>query len=119
MLLVQTTPQTSASLLTRFVPRASQLDDAPELANALERFTFELEYGDRVVAASELLARAQLMVQAADRLLNGPVDNPRLLAEVRPGSSRSGSDLSRVEVANLAAADRLDAEGPSSSSPVP
>ena len=88
-------------------------DDAPELANALERFTFELEYGDRVVAASELLARAQLMVQAADRLLNGPVDNPRLLAEVRPWleSFRLGS-LALVEVANLAAADRLDAEGP-------
>jgi len=88
-------------------------DDAPELADALERFTFELEYGDRVAAASELFSRAQSMVQAADRLLNGPVSNPTLIAEVRPWleSFLLGSQA-LVEVATLAAADSLDTEGP-------
>lgn len=89
-------------------------DDAPQLAEALERFTFELEYGDRAVAAAELLARAESMVAAADRLLDGPVVNPALIAEVRPWleSFRWGS-LALVEVATLAAAGRLDTDGPS------
>ncbi|MGV8858381.1 protein O-GlcNAcase [Rhodoglobus sp.] len=89
------------------------LDDAPDLAEALERFTFEVDYGDRARAATELLQRANLMVQAADRLLDGPVSNPELIAEVRPWleSFRVGS-LALVEVATLAADDRLDSDGP-------
>ncbi|WP_010204478.1 protein O-GlcNAcase [Salinibacterium sp. PAMC 21357] len=88
-------------------------DDAPELAEALERFTFELEYGDRVSAAAELVQRAESMVQAADRLLDGPVSNPALIAEVRPWlkSFRLGSQA-LVEVATLATVDRLDTDGP-------
>jgi len=88
-------------------------DDAPDLAEALERFAFEVEYGDRVVAASELLQRAQSMVQAAGRLLDGPISNPGLIAEVRPWleSFRLGSHA-LVEVAKLAAEGRLDSDGP-------
>jgi len=88
-------------------------DDAPELAEALECFTFEREYGDRELAASELLSLAKSMVAAADRLLDGPVGNPALIAEVRPWleSFRLGSQ-SLVEIAKLAAADRLDLDGP-------
>ncbi|WP_341953241.1 protein O-GlcNAcase [Salinibacterium sp. TMP30] len=88
-------------------------DDAPDLAQALERFTFESEYGDRVAAASELLQRAESMVQASDRLLEGPVSNPVLIAEVRPWleSFRLGS-RALVEVAKLAADSRLDSAGP-------
>lgn len=88
-------------------------DDAPVLAEALERFTFEVEYGDRVAAAAELKRRAESMVQAANRLLDGPVTNPALIAEVRPWleSFRLGS-RSLIEVATLAADDRLDTDGP-------
>ncbi|MGV8912155.1 MAG: protein O-GlcNAcase [Rhodoglobus sp.] len=88
-------------------------DDAPQLAEALERFTFELEYGDRDAAAAELLQRAEAMVLAADRLLDGQVSNPALIAEVRPWleSFRLGSHA-LVAVATLAAADRLDSDGP-------
>ncbi|EAR26095.1 hypothetical protein A20C1_09449 [marine actinobacterium PHSC20C1] len=87
-------------------------DDAPDLAEALERFTFELEYGDREVAAADLSALAQSMVLAADRLLDGSVSNPALIAEVRPWleTFRLGS-LALVAVADLAAAGTLDSEG--------
>ncbi|QYH34929.1 protein O-GlcNAcase [Salinibacterium sp. M195] len=87
-------------------------DDAPDLAQALEHFTFELEYGDRARAASELSQRAESMVNAAHRLLSGPVSNPALIAEVRPWleSFLLGSEA-LVEVARLAAADRLEADG--------
>jgi hyaluronoglucosaminidase len=89
------------------------VDDAPVLAEALDRFTFEREYGDRVAAASELLTRAESMVQAADRLLDGVVSNPDLIAEIRPWleSFRLGS-RALVEVARLAADDRLLSDGP-------
>ncbi|GAA1211802.1 protein O-GlcNAcase [Rhodoglobus aureus] len=87
-------------------------DDAPDLAEALEHFTFELEYGDRALAASELLQRAESMVQAADRLLDGPVSNPQLISEVRPWleSFRVGAHA-LVAIATLAADGRLDSDG--------
>lgn len=88
-------------------------DDAPVLASALERFTFESEYGDPAAAAAELLTVAYSMVRAADRLLDGPVENARLIDEVRPWleSFRVGSHA-LVEIAQLAADGRLAADGP-------
>ncbi|MBH0116860.1 beta-N-acetylglucosaminidase domain-containing protein [Salinibacterium sp. NG253] len=89
-------------------------DDAPVLGEALERFTFESEYGDAATAAANLLAVAHTMLGAADRLLDGPVANPQLIAEVRPWleSFRVGA-RALVEVAELAAAGRLSTAGPS------
>ena len=89
-------------------------DDAPVLGEALERFTFESEYGDAATAAADLLAVAHTMLGAADRLLDGPVANPQLITEVRPWleSFRVGA-RALVEVAELAAAGRLATAGPS------
>ncbi|MEL0625587.1 protein O-GlcNAcase [Salinibacterium amurskyense] len=89
-------------------------DDAPALGEALERFTFESEYGDPAAAASELLTIADSMVRSADRLLDGPVTNQKLIDEVRPWleSFRVGAHA-LVEVAQLAAAGRLATAGPS------
>ncbi|MEV8252691.1 protein O-GlcNAcase [Rhodoglobus sp. NPDC076762] len=88
-------------------------DDAPALSNALERFTFESQYGDPEAAASELLTIADSMVRSADRLLDGPVTNRQLIDEVRPWleTFRVGAHA-LVEVAQLAAAGRLNLEGP-------
>jgi len=89
-------------------------DDAPALGSALERFTFESEYGDRAAAASELLTLANSMLRSADRLLDGPVTNQQLIHEVRPWleSFRVGA-RALVEMAELAAAGTLESEGPS------
>ncbi|MGV8876986.1 MAG: protein O-GlcNAcase [Rhodoglobus sp.] len=83
-------------------------EDAPAVARMLEIFNFEVQYGDRLSAAANLASLANSMVLAADRLLDGPVTNAALLAEVRPWleAFRLGSQA-LVEVAGLAAADRL------------
>lgn len=88
-------------------------DDAPALGEVLEHFTFESEYGDPVAAASGLLAAAESLLQAADRLLDGPVSNPQLISEVRPWliAFRLGA-CALIEVATLAAENRLSADGP-------
>lgn len=88
-------------------------DDAPIVAEALERFTFEVEYGDRGAAAAELFERATAMSEAAQRLLTGPVSNPKLISEVRPWleSFLLGSHALQ-QVATLAAENRLSADGP-------
>lgn len=88
-------------------------DDAPALGATLERFAFESEFGDRSAAAAELLTVADSMVRAADRLLDGPVTNRRLIDEVRPWleSFRVGAHA-LVEVAQLTAAGTLAVDGP-------
>jgi len=88
-------------------------EDAPLVGEALETFSFESEYGDPEAAAADLLAVAESMVQAADRLLDGPVANPQLIAEVRPWleSFRVGARALR-EIAELSATGTLNTAGP-------
>ena len=88
-------------------------EDAPVVSRALEQALFEVEYGDPARAAADLGALADRLLAAADRLLRGPVANPALIDEVRPWvEAFEVGALAIRRMADLAAAGRLDADGP-------
>ena len=87
--------------------------DAPIVEGVLSRALFELEYGDADAAATSLRSLADRLLAAAAHLLRGPVENRELMGEIRPwlvafeiGAEALG------ELADLAAAGRLDEDGP-------
>lgn len=85
------------------------LEDAPEFTSALDRFAFLLETGHEDAAAAVLAAYADSALDAAAHLLDGPVTNPALIADVRPWieSFRTGAQAVR-HLAELAAEHRLE-----------
>ena len=92
--------------------------DAPIVEEALETALFELSYGDAATGAARLSSLADRLLQAADHLLRGPVTNRRLLEEVRPWllAFEIGAQAVR-RIADLAAAGRLDEDGPAELAP--
>lgn len=88
-------------------------DDAPVVTKALESFASRLDHGDGEAAAADLGALADRLLGAADHLLRGPTKNSALIDEVRPwiASFETGAQALK-HVAELAAAGRLDADGP-------
>lgn len=90
------------------------VEDAPLVSAALERAAFRLEQGDAAAAGADLGALADRLLAAADHLLRGPVHNAALREEVRPWlvAFELGAEAIR-RIADLAAAGRLDADGPS------
>jgi hyaluronoglucosaminidase len=92
--------------------------DAPILEEALETALFELTYGDATTGVQRLSSLADRLVEAADHLLRGPVMNRRLVEEVRPWllAFEIGAHAVR-KVADLAAAGRLDEDGPAELAP--
>ncbi len=92
--------------------------DAPIVEEALEAALFELSYGDAATGAAVLSSLADRLLQAADHLLRGPVTNRRLLEEIRPWllAFEIGAQAVR-RIADLAAAGRLDEDGPAELAP--
>ena len=93
-------------------------DDAPEVDGVLGRASFELEFGDRAVGVAQMRSLADRLLVAADHLLRGPVVNQALMAEIRPwllGFEMGAEAISRI--ADLAAAGRLDEDGPAELAP--
>ena len=87
-------------------------DDAPALQRALESFAFESRYGDRVHAADALGELADRMLDAADRLLRGPVENTALIAEGRRWIEAFELGATAVQrIVRLYRAGRLDTDG--------
>ena len=80
------TPTSTPSLLFADNVRSSCLspDDAPLVTRALESFAFRLDQGDARGAAVDLATLADRLIDAADHLLRGPVENAALIAECRP-----------------------------------
>jgi hyaluronoglucosaminidase len=91
------------------------VDDAPIVSHALESFLFRIDRGDRserFAAAAELGLLADRLVAAAAHLLRGPVQNRTLMDEARPWlvAFELGARAIRA-IADLAAADRMAADG--------
>ena len=88
-------------------------DDAPVVSQALASFAFRAEQGEGAAAAADLLALADRLLDAADHLLRGPVANHALVDEGRPWieAFETGAQALR-RIAELAAAGRLEADGP-------
>ena len=92
--------------------------DAPIVEEALETALFELAYGDAAAAAEKLSSLADRLLAAADHLLRGPVRNRELIEEIRPwllGFEIGAHAVRRM--ADLAAAGRLDEDGPAELAP--
>ncbi len=92
--------------------------DAPIVEEALETALFELAYGDAVAGAARLSSLADRLLAAADHLLRGPVRNRQLIEEIRPwllGFEIGAHAVRRM--ADLAAAGRLDEDGPAELAP--
>jgi hyaluronoglucosaminidase len=92
--------------------------DAPIVEEALESALFELAYGDATTGAARLSSLADRLLQAADHLLRGPVRNRQLIEEIRPwllGFEIGAHAVRRI--ADLAAAGRLDEDGPAELAP--
>jgi hyaluronoglucosaminidase len=88
-------------------------DDAPVVDGEMSRALFELEYGDADAGAARLRALADRLLAAADHLLRGPMVNRALSAEVRPWLEAFETGAQAVSrMADLAAAGRLDEDGP-------
>lgn len=90
----------------------SQLD-APEVTFALEEHTFGLLIGDTDRAVRTLAPLADRLAASARRLLNGPVENQRLIDESRPWIEAFAVGAAAMQkLAELTRAGRLDDEGP-------
>ena len=84
-------------------------DDAPVVTRALESFAFRLDQGEARGAAVDLATLADRLIDAADHLLRGPVENAALIAECRPWieAFEVGAQAMR-RIAELAANGRLE-----------
>ena len=84
-------------------------DDAPVVTRALESFAFRLDQGEARGAAVDLATLADRLIDAADHLLRGPVENAVLIAECRPWieAFEVGAQAMR-RIAELAANGRLE-----------
>ena len=84
-------------------------EDAPIVTRALESFAFRLAQGHPRAAAVELATVADELIEAADHLLRGPVENAALIAECRPWieAFEIGAQAMR-RIAELAANGRLE-----------
>jgi hyaluronoglucosaminidase len=88
-------------------------DDAPVVARALEAFAFRASQGDPAGAADDLRALAVRLLAAADHLLRGDVANGSLIDECRPWiESFELGARALNHIAELAADDRLETDGP-------
>ena len=92
--------------------------DAPIVDGHLSRALFELEHGDRDRGVERLRKLADEQLAAADHLLRGPVVNQALVGEIRPWlvAYEIGAQAIGV-IADLAAAGRLDEDGPAELAP--
>ena len=92
--------------------------DAPYVDATLSEALFELEHGDADVGARSLAALAARLEGAAEHLLHGPVVNRQLIEEIRPWlvAFETGAQAVR-RIADLAAAGRLEEDGPSELAP--
>ena len=92
--------------------------DAPIVEGVLGRALFELEYGDADAAVASLRDLADRLLAAAAHLLRGPVANQQLMQEIRPwlAAFEVGAEA-LSELADLAAAGRLDEDGPAMLAP--
>ncbi|MEO6532041.1 MAG: protein O-GlcNAcase [Pseudolysinimonas sp.] len=59
-------------------------EDAPLVSAAIEQFSFAHDTGDPVAASTALISLADQLCDAADRLIDGDVTNPDLIAEAMP-----------------------------------
>ena len=90
----------------------SQLD-APEVTFALEEHTFGLLIGDTDRAVRTLAPLADRLAASADRLLNGPVENHRLIDESRPWIEAFAVGAAAMQkLAELTREGRLEHDGP-------
>ncbi|MEU1971987.1 protein O-GlcNAcase [Microbacterium sp. NPDC019599] len=90
----------------------SQLD-APEVTFALEEHTFGLLIGDTDRAVRILGPLADRLAASARRLLDGPVENARLIAESRPWIEAFAVGAEAMQVmARLTADGLLETDGP-------
>jgi hyaluronoglucosaminidase len=90
----------------------SQLD-APEVTFALEEHTFGLLIGDTDRAVRTLAPLADRLAASAHRLLNGPVENQRLIDESRPWIEAFAVGAAAMQkLAELTSEGRLEEEGP-------
>jgi hyaluronoglucosaminidase len=89
------------------------VEDAPIVSAALEQARFRISQGDAATAAVDLGALADRLLAAAAHLLRGKVRNAALRDEIRPWleAFELGAQAIR-RIADLAAAGRLDADGP-------
>jgi hyaluronoglucosaminidase len=94
-------------------------DDAPLLGAAIQRFTFVSRHGaGESAAAPPLREFADRMMAAADHLLRGPAANRALIDEGRPWIEAFEVGAHAVKlIADLAAADRLERDGPAELGP--
>lgn len=91
----------------------SQLD-APEATFALEEHTFGLLIGDTDRAVRTLGPLADRLAASARRLLDGPVENERLVAESRPWIEAFAVGAAAMQaIARLTAEGRLESDGAS------
>jgi hyaluronoglucosaminidase len=88
--------------------------DAPIVEGVLSAALFELAHGDAEAGARAIDGLATRLQRAADHLLRGPVANRRLIEEIRPWlvAFEIGAEAIRA-IADLAAAGRLEEDGPS------
>ena len=95
-----------------------ETDDAPIVAGTLDAALFRLEHGDAEAGAADLDALADRLLGAAHHLLRGPVTNSELIDEIRPWlvAFEIGAQAIR-KMADLAAAGRLEEDGPSELAP--
>lgn len=87
-------------------------DDAPMLGEVLEAFAFDYSFGDRDHAVAELAAEAARMIERAEFLIDGELENAALQTEIRPWALqyRTGAAALRT-VAELLGDGDLDAAG--------
>ncbi len=95
--------------------------DAPIVADTLDAALFRIEHGDAAeaaAAAADLATLADRLLGAADHLLRGPVANRALIDEIRPWllAFEIGAQAMR-KLADLAAAGRIDEDGPAELAP--
>ena len=89
-------------------------DDAPIVGAAIGSAAFRIDQGDARGAAADLRTLADRLLGAAEHLLRGPVANQALIDEVRPWLEAFEIGAHAVaKIADLAAEDRLDIDGPS------
>jgi hyaluronoglucosaminidase len=88
--------------------------DAPIVEGVLSSALFQVAYGDARAGAGAIDELATRLRAAADHLLRGQVANPRLIEEIRPwlAAFDIGAEAVRA-IADLAAAGRLEEDGPS------
>ena len=94
-------------------------DDAPIVSAGLSAFMFESEHGGGPVEASkDLMILADRLAAAADYLLRGSVQNQALVDEGRPWIEAFDIGARALRcIAELAATDRLEEDGPSQLTP--